>query len=151
VATAHCRGVDFSDYLIQVAKENFERLAQYSFLVDDARHFVENEQEPERFTKVLCFGAFQYLPAEDANTVLSALDARFANVNRIYIGRLPDRSLAWPEADFSNHESDLGRWFSLEEFEQSALDSGWRCEFSRVPLEGFEPMFRFDVVLHRPS
>ena len=59
-------GVDASEYLIEVAKANFELVPRYTFLLDDAAHYAESEPEPERFSKVLCYGSFSYFSYDDA-------------------------------------------------------------------------------------
>ena len=61
---ARCRGgvgVDFTSYLIEVAKTNFERPPDRVYRLADVQEYVETTDDTERFTKVMCYGAFQCL------------------------------------------------------------------------------------------
>ena len=66
-------GVDLSEYLISVAKKNFERLPNYVFKQQGAAEYVRSEPQPEKYSKVLCYGSFQYFSGEDATEVLQTL------------------------------------------------------------------------------
>jgi tRNA/tmRNA/rRNA uracil-C5-methylase (TrmA/RlmC/RlmD family) len=53
----HCQGslgVDISPYLIEVARERFET-GTHRFAVQEAAAFTEDEPDPARFTKALCY------------------------------------------------------------------------------------------------
>ena len=77
--------IDFSDYLISVAKTNFENPPFFTFEKSDAASYVDREPEPSRFTKDLCYGCFAYLTFADAEHVLRQLSERFLNIKTIYI------------------------------------------------------------------
>jgi cyclopropane fatty-acyl-phospholipid synthase-like methyltransferase len=150
-------GVDFSRYLISVAKANFEKPPLFVFEESDAASYVDGEPEPDRFTKVLCYGCFSYLTFEDAEHVLRRVRERFSNVTTLYVGNLPDRQLAhrfYPqELDFrellSNNTSSIGIWRSKEEMTKLAVASGWNATFYTMPSEFFAAHYRHDAILTR--
>jgi trans-aconitate methyltransferase len=150
-------GVDFSEYLISVAKKNFERLPHYQFILQGAAEYVRQEQHPERFSKALCYASFCYFPAADAAEVLRTLFEKFTNVQTVFVGNLPDRDRAGefyktrqPSADeLSDHSTAIGTWRTRSEFAQLAGDAGWKVQFSTMPPEFFSSYYRFDALLSR--
>ena len=148
-------GVDYSEYLIEVAKRNFERQPDYAFQYSDAASYVEGEPTPERFTKVLCYGSFSFFPAADARRVLAGLRQRFVNVQRVYLGNLPDRDRATnfyqPGKDFSaeldQNESQIGIWRSKAQLTELAAECGWATRFYDMPASFFASHYRYDAVL----
>jgi SAM-dependent methyltransferase len=157
---ARCRGglgVDFTPYLIEVAKTNFERLPDRAYSLADALEFVETTEDTKRFTKALCYGAFQCLPESKAIGVLAALHGRFPNLQRIFIGNLPDLNRAGlffegnipsPE-ELKRHDTRVGIWRTEQEIAKLAAESGWRPEVSRMPSAFFAAHYRFDAALTR--
>lgn len=155
---ARCRGglgVDFAPYLIEVAKKNFERLPDRIYVLADALGFVETTEDTKRFTKVLCYGAFQCLPESKAIGVLAALRRRFPNVERMFIGNLPDlnrvalffeQNIPSPE-ELKRHDTRLGIWRTEQEIAKLAVGSGWRAEVSRMPSAFYAAHYRFDATL----
>ena len=152
-------GVDASEYLIEVAKANFELVPRYTFLLDDAAHYAESEPEPERFSKVLCYGSFSYFSYDDARRVLVALGTRFVNARTVFIGNLPDRERAFsffpPDVDFArdldDHVSQAGIWRSSAQWDQLAVATGWSSRISSMPEDFFNAHYRFDVILERDA
>lgn len=156
----HCRslfGVDASTYLVEIARQNFENPPRFQFAVDDAAHFVRTERAPERFNKVLCYGSFSYFPDADAVETLDLLHRRFTCVDRILVGNLPDRDRA-PDfyttrqeafADLDNHESQIGIWRSVAQFQTLAAATGWELEVTRMPRSFYAAHYRFDAILRR--
>lgn len=154
---AGCVGVDLSEYLIAVAKENFEALPDYAFIHQDAGTYVNEATNAEQFTKVMCYGAFQCFPPEVAKQVLSTLYRKFVNVEKVFIGNLPDKDLAdaffieYPPAEglLDDFASPLGMWRTKEEFAALANAAGWKISFLRMPKEFYGAHYRYDVVLTR--
>lgn len=154
---AEFHGVDFSSYLIGVAKEYFEDLPRFSFQESDAVSYVSNERLPEKFTKVLCYGVFSYLSPEEANAFLGKLSERFSSVERILIGNLPDRDKASDfyreDIDFKplldDHLAAIGIWRSQDDFRELAAQSGWDVEFKVMPEDFYSSHYRYDAVLSR--
>jgi len=153
------QGVDFSEYLIRIAKEYFEKAPDFTFQVIDAASYVNSEANPERFTKCLCYGAFTYFSCEDSKKVLSGLSRRFRNLQTVYIGNLPDTERAhlfYPEdKDFSglldDRNSPIGIWRSKDDFTQLAHRTGWDIDFYEMPGNFYAAHYRYDAILKRPE
>jgi cyclopropane fatty-acyl-phospholipid synthase-like methyltransferase len=151
-------GVDLSEYLISVAKTNFETLPNYRFIHQGVAECIRSESQPERFTKILCYGSFSYFPANDAGEVLQVLYEKFSNVKNIFIGNLPDKDLAvefyknQPDIkELEDPNSQIGIWRTRDEFMRLANDTGWHVEFSKMPAEFYASYYRYDVLLSRQT
>jgi SAM-dependent methyltransferase len=149
-------GVDVSAYLIEVSKEFFERPPHYLFFHSDAAEFAKLVDEPERFTKGLCFAVLQYMPLGKVAAVLQILRGRFPNLHRVVLGNLPNREKAhlfftdgYDESDLERHKSQVGKWWSTEEIGGLASSLGWEVSFSRMPEDVFNAKYRFDAILTR--
>ncbi len=150
-------GVDFSPYLLDIAKKNFEAPPDYLFREDDIVAYVRAEPFPVCFTKVLCYGVYSYLSLEDARILLEILHERFINVESIFLGNLPDRekidTFFPPGTDTQrlvhDHLSPIGVWRSRDEMERLADDAGWNAEFRVMPSGYYAAHYRFDAVLRR--
>lgn len=150
-------GVDFSEHLIDVARKNFEVLPSHRFLLHDAAEYLRSAPNPERFTKVLCYGSFSYFPAASASDALRFLHDRFINVRRIFIGNLPDRDRATEfykdrmasAEELLDHRSQIGIWRNRAEFDLLARDAGWKTDFSIMPADYYASAYRYDVLLSR--
>ena len=150
-------GVDFSEYLIKIAKENFEVPGKYLFKESDALAYVETEENPTIFTKAICYGVFSYFEKDVADSLLSTLHDRFVNLDKLYIGNLPDRDLAhkfyYDNIDYSDklddNQSPIGIWRSKKEVEIIANKNGWTVEFHDMPENYYSAHYRFDVILKR--
>ncbi len=153
-----CRGglgVDYSGFLIEVARRNFVRGAHEQYVMADAVRFVGEAADTARFTKALCYGAFQYLGQGEA--LLRDLRMRFPNVARFAIGNLPDRALAerffvnaMPEpAVLARADTPLGIWRTREEFAAMAARAGWSATFQMMPAAFYASHYRYDAILSR--
>jgi SAM-dependent methyltransferase len=158
----HCRGgvgVDFTPYLIEVAKANFEQTPGRLYRLSDAYEYVESTDDAERFTKVMCYGAFQCLLESKSTGVLLALRRRFPNIRRVFLGNLPDLDRAesfwrrvmgsepWPLDELRRHDTPFGTWRTEEEISKLTAACGWRSEISRMPSPFFWASYRFDAIL----
>src|SRR5262249_12132951 len=133
-------GVDVSEYLIDVARQNFERAPHRTYLVDHAANFVANCPDPMRFTKVLCYAAVPYLDDEDLLDMLTGLHQRFSRVTRVFLGNLPDENrigesgfTALKESDRRDHDSPVGIWRSNAQIAQIAATAGWTPVILQMP------------------
>ena len=150
-------GIDLSEYLISVAKKNFESLPHYRFLQQGVAEYVRLELQPERFSEVLCYGSFSYFSAADAADVLRLLFEKFSNVQTVYIGNLPDKELAaefykenqTSAEELSDNSSQLGIWRTKSEFSKIANNAGWKVKFSTMPAVFFASHYRYDALLSR--
>jgi len=147
-------GVDLSEHLISVAKANFEALPCYQFMHQGATEYVSTESQPEKFTKVLCYGSFPYFPAADAAEVLRTVFKKFSNVRSVFIGNLPDKERAGefyrrtPDSEeLADCFSQIGIWRTRNEFAQLANEAGWQVRFSIMPAGFYASYYRYDALL----
>ena len=149
-------GIDLSGYLIEIAKEYFEKPPQYVFAEEDVLTYVRNEPEPHRFTKVLIYGALPLLPVDGVQSLLSELRRRFTNVERLVLGNLPDRGRAHlffgddfeeQRPDLADPTSQIGVWWSEKDMHELAAACGWRASFYQLPTHVFNAHYRYDAVL----
>jgi hypothetical protein len=148
-------GIDQSEYLISVAKKKFEALPRYRFSLNNAIDYLDSETEPEKFTKVLCYAGFQYFPDRDALKILNILFNKFYNVQKIFIGNLPDKDRAHKfytniqpsSEELSDHETAIGVWRNKTRFKE--LVTGWNIAFSIMPDEFYCSHYRYDALLSR--
>jgi SAM-dependent methyltransferase len=150
-------GIDASQYLIEIATEFFAKPPRITFQHSDVATYVLNEQNPERFTKVLCYGSFQYFSQNDAKIVLDTINSRFTNVDLFLIGNLPDRDKAHlffgpsipPERILNDPAAKIGIWRTKDQFKTLAREYGWQSTFSTLDPAIFNAKYRYDVVLTR--
>lgn len=150
-------GVDFSDYLISVARQQFESLPDFRFQSADVADYLDSEKQPERFTKALCYGCFSYFDQHKAAHVLKSLESKFSKISKIFIGNLPDKGRVenfflknLPDSsELKNHDSKIGIWRTKEEFSDLAQSTGWRCHFLDMPETFYAAHYRYDVLLER--
>jgi hypothetical protein len=150
-------GVDLSDYLIEVANRHFADPPRINFVAAGAAEYLTAESQPERFSKVLCYGSFAYFSQTDAQATLQLLHERFVNVGTIFIGNLPDRARAsafyaprQPEpGELTDPKAQIGIWRTREEFAALAAETGWEATFPAMPPGFFAAKYRYDAVLRR--
>jgi len=150
-------GVDISEYLISVAKKNFEVSPQYRYVVQGASEFVRREQRPERFSKVLCYAGFQFFSADEAAEILVSLHERFRNVQTIFVGNMPDKDHTGEfyktrqpsKEELLDCSTAIGIWRTQSEFAKLANGAGWRVRFSTMPAEFYASYYRYDALLSR--
>ena len=149
-------GVDFSRYLIEIAKEYFERPPQYVFTEEEALTYARAEPEPHRFTKVMCYGSLPMLAVDTVENLLRELRSRFVNIERILIGNLPDKDRAHlffgddfeeRRPNLSDPTSQIGVWWSQQDISELAAACGWRASFSQLPPHFWNAHYRYDAVL----
>lgn len=154
---SHCaslHGVDYSEYLVSVARELFGS-ARHVFDCQDVFQYVDQEPQPLRFTKALCFGSVGYFSDATLAHVLSQLKARFVNLRRFYIGNIADADKAGafygsrphtPE-DLQQHESQIGRWRSPTELATLAHVAGWVVEVQALTADAYQAHYRYNAIL----
>jgi len=150
-------GIDFSEYLVSVAKENFEKLPSYIFNLGDAYEFIAAYENKNQITKALCYGAFQYFDFITAEKILLHLNTEYKNLAKIYIGNLPDKDRAdkffYKNIDYKNlmdnPQSSIGIWRNKVEMKNLALECGWEIEFYQMPEKFYATHYRYDVLLTR--
>lgn len=154
----HCRGgvgVDFSEYLIKIARQDFQQLPGRSYELGSANDYLREEPRPERFTKALCYGAFMFFDADMSRDCLLQLRHRFPRVNTLFLGNLPDKdrkSAFFREGEYrpgieDDPSSPIGVWRTEQEFAALAKECGWEAKFRRMPEAFYAAKYRYDAVL----
>lgn len=154
---ARCRGglgVDFSEYLIEVARRHFVKRPQEAFMLKDVVEFARTYQEPERFTKAVCYGSIQYLPKDAAHELLMLLRQRFSGLNKVFIGNVPDKQFArtffgyrYESGIEDSPATEIGIWRTHEEFRALAEETGWHMDVRFMPKDYYCAHYRYDVIL----
>lgn len=150
-------GVDLSEYLIEVANENFQRPGTITFTACDAKNFLVNDPHAAQYTKVLCYGSFSYFSATSAEAILKILCEKYVNVSHVFIGNLPDYDKrnkyfthSTPsEHQLTQHTTSIGIWRTRSAFEKLATNAGWRASISEMPKDFYGAGYRYDVTLER--
>lgn len=155
----HCQGVlgiDFSEYLIEVANKHFAKPTQ-SYVLSDVVQFCESPISPEKYTKMLCYGSFSYLENHRAERLLWLLAEKFPNINTAFIGNYPDKAKMldfFGEREINpgienEADSPIGIWRTEAEFIELAQRCGWNAEIHKMPRAYYSAHYRYDVVLTR--
>lgn len=150
-------GVDYSEYLISVAKENFENKPNFTFHLGDASRFVVGFKNKETITKALCYGTFQYFSPRVSEKILLTLSKEYKNLKTIFLGNLPDKDRAaqfyYENIDYSDllndSKSPIGLWRTKDEMKKLAGDCGWKVKFHQMPPVFHGAHYRFDAILTR--
>ena len=146
-------GFDMSKYLIEVARNNFERKPNYIFLHESIQEYLDKEKNPNRFTKALWYGAFSYISQKEAINTLYLLRTRFSHLKSLFIGALPDRERAnlffqdREKLPLNDHTSSIGLWYTKSEVVRLAENCGWRTRISVFPETFFQAHYRFNIIL----
>jgi cyclopropane fatty-acyl-phospholipid synthase-like methyltransferase len=154
---AQLLGIDFSEYLISVAKTNFEKAPFYIFKEIDAVSYLDWELKACRFTKALCYGCLPYLSFREAEHILRRLSEKFSHIKTIYIGNLPDKKRAhlfYEERTglsrvLDDNTSPIGIWRSKEELTKLSFATGWSVRFHNMPDNFYAAHYRYDAILSR--
>ena len=148
-------GVDFSEYLLGVAREYFSEEGKTDYVEQDALSFVQDCANPERYDKVLCYGCMSYLSHDDLLALLRSLTERFANLTHVFFGNVPDRAKApdffarrnVTEYDIYDPQTPIGVWWDPAELCGAARELGFEAEAVRMPAEFYGATYRFDLTL----
>ncbi len=149
-------GVDFSDFLIEVANKHFTQRTSERYLCGDAVAFVETTAETP-FTKALSYGTFQYFDHANAPRVLRALHDRFPRLRRMVIGNHPNKARIEnfygagkvPPGIEDRLDSPIGIWRTPEQLGAIAAAAGWAATPHFMPAAYHASHYRFDLILER--
>jgi len=152
-------GVDISEHLISIAKQNFEALPHHRYVMRGAVEFLRDEPQPSRFSKVLCYAGLQYLSDAETAEVFECLNKKFNRVETVFLGNLPDRDRASefykarrPSAEeLADCATAIGAWRTRSEIAELAGAAGWSVQFSAMPASFYAAHYRFDALLSRPE
>lgn len=150
-------GVDFSEYLVGVAREFFSIPGKTHFCCGDAVEATLEFPEASRITRVLVYGVISYLSADSVSTLLKTIWSQYSACERIFIGNVPDKTKA---ADFfqrrnvvdyrlDDPKSPIGVWWSADEFVALGEACGFNVDIMTMPNDFYGAGYRFDVLMTR--
>lgn len=150
-------GVDFSAYLLGIAREYFQRAANISYIEADARSFVATYAPTESFDRVLIYGCMSYFTREDFSLLLSHLQRRFPGVSTVFVGNVPDISRAAEffaarnigQYELDNPQTPIGVWWAREDLLRLGEQLGFLTECLKMPEDFYGSRYRFDVVFRK--
>lgn len=150
-------GVDLSDFLVTTAKSNFEKHPHYTFSQGDLVSFLKNDKSPLTYNKALCYGSFSYLSEDAAIEALLLLNERYLDIEKVFIGNLPDINLhdrfftehVPEDCDLTDHTTAIGIWRSQEDFTKIAKSAGWKVRIQLMNESFYSASYRFDAILER--
>jgi len=152
-------GVDFSAPLLKVANDNFRKEPNFIFSESDICEFVTSDLGANKYTKVLIYGCFSYLTKENSHQLLLNLVSKYKNLERVFIGNLPDKNKAplffkdnpYDEKLLSDSESPIGIWRTKDEFIELCNQTGWEIKFHCMPDNFYSHHYRYDVTLTKKN
>lgn len=150
-------GVDFSEYLINVANQHFASQPEQSYLLADVVEFCESPINPEKYNKAVCYGSFAYLEVYQAERLLLLLAENFPNLTSIFLGNCPDKTKIkefYGDRPFESGVEDeadsaIGIWRDQAEFKVLAQRTGWNVKIHIMPETYYAAHYRYDVILTR--
>ncbi len=149
-------GVDYSEYLIKIAKKYFENKSGFLFTKMNAVDFIKGFKNKKRITKVLCYGTLQYFSEKETRLILNELNNSYPSVKKIFIGALPDKAnsnLFFKDKKYTcaldDYETPLGIWRTTDEFKRLAKETGWNAIILKMPTKFYATYYRYDVLLTR--
>lgn len=147
-------GIDRSEYLISVAKDNF-RASNIEYMVGDALLILRSTKNIGVYNKVLLYGVFSFFDDELALALFTYITNE-TNINRIFIGNVRDRSLAEKfykrsvsTSELDNNQSSMGVWRPRDYFIEICNQFDWNIEFSKMPKEFYANEYYYDVSMYR--
>lgn len=150
-------GIDFSEYLVGIANDNFAKNGSREFFLGDVVDVSSSVAEPERYTKAVCYGSFPYLEIDRAELLLTTLHERYPKLSHVFIGNCPDKSLAaefFGDREYSaelllDPSSAIGVWRTVDEFVSLASACGWQVVIQKMPSDYYAAHYRYDVILKK--
>ncbi|MGB7346540.1 MAG: class I SAM-dependent methyltransferase [Pirellulaceae bacterium] len=148
-------GVDFSEYLLEVAREYFHQPDKTQYMVADIRNTDCYVVEAASATKVLIYGCISYLTKTEVRELLTELRRSLPKLKTVFIGNIADRSKA---ADFfaarniddfslNDPTSPIGVWWDQSEIADLVTEVGFSARCVSMPKEFYGGSYRFDIVL----
>ncbi|MCA9061497.1 MAG: class I SAM-dependent methyltransferase [Planctomycetaceae bacterium] len=156
-AVRSCTGVDFSSYLLEIARQFFPESQSVRYLEADMRDTDRYFPDAADATKVLLYGCGSYITSGELFALLQQIHSGLPHVRRIMIGNLPDRSKAAEffqgrglcNQDLDDSGSAIGVWWDPTQMATDVRAIGFDFECRRMPMSFYGAKYRFDVLLQR--
>lgn len=150
-------GVDFSPYLLGIAREYFMPDANIRYIEADARSFMANFAPTETIDRVLVYGCMSYFSREDFAAFMNNVRERFPEVSTVFVGNIPDINVAAKffatrnivDYELDNPQTPIGVWWAPEDLLQMGSRLGFSAQHLKMPDEFYGSRYRFDVAFRR--
>jgi len=148
-------GVDFSAYLLEIAREYFSPRDDIQYIESDIRTYVKEAVKTEGISRVLIYGCISYLSRGELIEFLTDIKNRFHDVKYVFIGNIPDKDKSdefysqrgITDFKLDDPQSPIGCWWGVEEFKDLCEKIGYRVTIDKMPEEFYGSKYRFDVGL----
>jgi len=149
-------GVDFSEYLLGIAKEYFQPSEKIEYYLSDIMSFLDEKFAEVHPQKILIYGVMSYLNKAEAADLFSSL-AKKNSLERVFIGNIPNRKFAddfFQQRSVENYDLDdaksaIGVWWNTEEICDMAKDAGFTPQIFFMSDDFYGSDYRFDLVLEK--
>jgi len=149
-------GVDFSEYLLEIAMEFFQPDDTVTYQLSDITSFLDGPFSTIQPNKVLIYGVMSYLTRTEVGNLFSKL-AQKNSIKRVFIGNLPDSKLAKSffqarsisDFDLDDAKSQIGVWWDKAEIYDLAHKVGFAPAIIQMPEAFYGAQYRFDLVLEK--
>lgn len=145
--------VDFSPYLINVAKENFFS-KNIDYLNCEIYEFLK-KKDVFLYNKILIYGVFPYLSDFKSKKVIQIFDKKFSNLEKVFIGNLPNLENSKKffiykmpsKYSLKNHKTSIGIWRSKKEMMRLNKNTNLRFKISNMKKNFYSSDYRFDLTI----
>ena len=149
-------GVDFSKYLLGVAKEFFNP-KNVQYVDEDAVVFINSCDNSKIYTKILIYGTMAYFSREGLINTITKIKKDFINCEKVFIGNIPNRLKAKEfynkggvmEFNLDDNKSSIGIWWNPDELIKICKEIGFKTEILYMPDSFYGSKYRFDILLTR--
>lgn len=149
-------GVDFSEYLLEIAQEYFHVAGKTSFQNLDLNESPLSIAKIEHSNKVLIYGAFSYLTVSTVQRLSDYLTSQ-TQIERMFIGNIPNIKKAKAfyakrnisQYELLNHKSAIGIWWEPNDLASIFQKNQCSTKISKMPTNFYASEYRFDLIVSR--
>jgi SAM-dependent methyltransferase len=153
---SHYSGVDFSQYLLDIAKEYFQPTDKVNYYFSDIISFLNTKFLHSNPTKILIYGVMAYLTREEVSYLFSKM-MESNGLQRVFIGNIPNSSFAKEfylnreitDYDLNDAKSEIGVWWDPIAICKIAEEVGFTTKVLTMPSGFYSAHYRFDLVLEK--
>jgi len=149
-------GVDFSEYLLEVAKEYFQPTDNIKYYLSDIISFLKLHFLKMQPNKILMYGVMSYLKRDEVAYLFAQLVQK-ESLKRVFLGNLPNSKFAKEfyqnrditDFDLDDAKSSIGVWWHSEEICELAEIAGFTPQVLFMPDDFYSSKYRFDLILEK--
>lgn len=150
-------GVDFSEYLLSIANKYFKPNNDVNYIENNVTDFIDEERYVDVYSKVLVYGVMSYFSREELYGTLEKIARDYVNVEKIYIGNIPNKDKAKDffsnrnilDYDLNDPKTPIGMWWIPEDLLMICNEIGFEASVLFMPDNFYGAKYRFDLLLNR--